>query len=178
MEPSTAVLISSDGRAAYFGDLQENMYGVKANTGALLWKTRVGDHLYAEITGTPKPEAGRLYVPVSGAAEQVAAANLAFECCMFRGNLKALDAASGKLLWKTYTIADAPKVNTTNPAGTPKWGLAPQCRSGVRHRKRPDVVVAPLLPADVSTSAAPRTNMRIVPPNRGKMRTLAHPRFS
>jgi polyvinyl alcohol dehydrogenase (cytochrome) len=117
----TAVLISSDGRAAYFGDLQGNMYGVNANRGALLWKT-LDDHLYAEITGTPKLEAGRLYVPVSGGAEQVAAANPAFECCKFRGSLAALDAASGKLLWKTYTIADAPKVTGTNAAGTPKWG--------------------------------------------------------
>jgi polyvinyl alcohol dehydrogenase (cytochrome) len=114
----TAVLISNDGRAAYFGDLQGNMYGVNANTGVLLWKTRVDDHLYAEITGTPKLEAGRLYVPVSGGAEQVAAANPAFECCKFRGSLAALDAASGKLLWKTYTIADAAKA----APGTHVWG--------------------------------------------------------
>ena len=118
----TAVLVSSDGRAAYFGDLQGNLYGVDANTGALLWKSRVDDHLYAEITGTPKLEAGRLYVPVSGGAEQVAAANPAFECCKFRGSLAALDAVSGKLLWKTYTIADAPTMTGRNTAGTPKWG--------------------------------------------------------
>jgi polyvinyl alcohol dehydrogenase (cytochrome) len=76
----TAILISNDGQTAYFGDLQGNMYAVNANSGALLWKTRVDDHLYAEITGTPKLDGGRLYVPVSGGAEQVAAANPAFEC--------------------------------------------------------------------------------------------------
>lgn len=118
----TAVLISSDGQAAYFGDLQGNMYGVNAHTGALLWKTRADEHLYAEITGTPKLEGGRLYVPVSGGAEQVAAANPAFECCTFRGSLAALDAGSGKLLWKTYTVSEAPQVTGRNSAGTPTSG--------------------------------------------------------
>jgi len=121
----TAVLISSDGQAAYFGDLQGNMYGVNGNTGALLWKTRVDDHLYAEITGTPKLEGGRLYVPVSGGAEQVAAANPAFECCTFRGSLAALDAGSGKLLWKTYAIRDAakrsPDTHAWGPSGAALW---------------------------------------------------------
>jgi polyvinyl alcohol dehydrogenase (cytochrome) len=116
----TAILI--DGQAAYFGDLQGNMYAVNAATGALLWKTRVDDHLYAEITGTPKLSGGRVYVPVSGGAEQVAAANPAFECCTFRGSLAALDAKNGELLWKTYSIADAPKATGQSIAGTKAWG--------------------------------------------------------
>lgn len=118
----TAILVSSDGRSVYFGDLQGNMYGVEASNGELLWQTRVDEHLYAEITGTPKLEAGRLYVPVSGGAEQVAAANPAFECCTFRGGLAALGAASGKLFWKTYSIADTPKVTGRSAAGTQSWG--------------------------------------------------------
>jgi len=118
----TAILIGDDGQAAYFGDLQGNMYGVNATTGALLWKTRVDDHLYAEITGTPKLDGGRLYVPVSGGAEQVAAANPTFECCTFRGSLATLDAKTGQLLWKTYSIADAPKVTGQSTAGTKAWG--------------------------------------------------------
>ena len=113
----TAILVTSDGQAAYFGDLEGNMYGVSASTGTLLWKTRVDDHLYAEITGTPKLEAGKLYVPVSGGAEQVAAANPAFRCCTFRGSLAALDARTGKLLWKTFTIPDAAK-----PTDGSRWG--------------------------------------------------------
>lgn len=119
----TAVLVSNDGQALYFGDLQGNMYGVNANTGALLWKTRVDESLYAEITGTPKLEAGRLYVPVSGGAEQVAAANPAFACCTFRGSLAVLDAASGKQIWKTYTIAEPAKQNgnTWGPSGAALW---------------------------------------------------------
>ena len=116
----SAVLI--DGQSAYFGDLQGTMYAVNAVTGALLWKTRVDDHLYAEITGTPKLEGGRLYVPVSGGAEQVAAANPAFECCTFRGSLAALDAKTGAVVWKTYSIADSPKAIGQSAAGTKAWG--------------------------------------------------------
>ena len=118
----TAILLENNGRAAYFGDLQGNMYAVDANTGALLWKTRVDDHLYAEITGTPKLEKGRLYVPVSGGAEQVAAGNPSYECCTFRGSLVALDAASGKQIWKAYTIPEPAKPTGRNAAGTSKWG--------------------------------------------------------
>jgi polyvinyl alcohol dehydrogenase (cytochrome) len=116
----TAILI--DRQSAYFGDLQGNMYAVNANSGALLWKTRVDDHLYAEITGTPQLAGGRLYVPVSGGAEQVAAANPGFECCTFRGSLVALDAKTGEVIWKTYSIAEAPKATGQNAAGTKAWG--------------------------------------------------------
>ena len=171
----TAILVSNDGQAAYFGDLQGNAYGVNANTGALLWKTRVEDSLYAEITGTPKLEAGRLYVPVSGGAEQVAAANPAFACCTFRGSLAALDAATGKQIWKTYTIAEPAKQNGNSwgPSGAALWSsptVDPQRRvlyagSGVNYSDPPtatsDAVLAfhmetgrllwskQLLPADV-----------------------------
>src|SRR5690242_7262754 len=119
----TAILLSSDAQSAYFGDLQGNMYGVNANTGALLWKTRVDEHLYAEITGTPKLEGGRLYVPVSGGAEQVAAGNPAFACCTFRGSLAALDAATGKQIWKTYSIAEPAQQTGSGwgPSGAALW---------------------------------------------------------
>ncbi len=118
----TAVILAGNGQVAYFGDLQGNVYAVNAGSGALLWKTRVDEHLYAEITGTPTLEAGRLYVPVSGGAEQVAAGNPAYECCTFRGSLVALDAASGKQLWKSYTVPEPAKPAGRSADGTPRWG--------------------------------------------------------
>ena len=118
----TAIIIANNGQAAYFGDLQGNMYALNAATGALLWKTRVDEHLYAEITGTPALENGRLYVPVSGGAEQVAAGNPSYECCTFRGSLVALDALSGKQIWKTYTIPQPAKPTGKTASGTSKWG--------------------------------------------------------
>ena len=45
-----------------------------------------------------------------------------YECCTFRGSLVALDAATGSLLWKTYTISAEAKPIGKNPAGTTRWG--------------------------------------------------------
>ncbi len=106
----------------YFGDLRGNVYALEAATGRLLWKTRADEHPLAVITGSPKLESGRLYVPVSGRDESIAATNPAYECCTFRGSVVALDAATGKQIWKAYTIADPPKVTGQNAAGAKTWG--------------------------------------------------------
>jgi len=89
-----------------------------ADTGALLWKTHVEDHPQGAISGTPKLEGGRLYVPVSGGEEEVAAGNANFVCCKFRGNMVALDVATGKQIWKSYTIAEPAKMTGKAPGGT------------------------------------------------------------
>jgi polyvinyl alcohol dehydrogenase (cytochrome) len=157
----TAILVSNDGQAAYFGDLQGNLYGVNASTGALLWKTRVEESLYAEITGTPKLEGARLYVPVSGGAEQVAAANPAFACCTFRGSLAALEAATGKQIWKTYTIAEPAKQNGNawGPSGAALWSSptldlqrkAVYAGSGVNYSDPPTATSDAVLAFDLET---------------------------
>jgi polyvinyl alcohol dehydrogenase (cytochrome) len=120
----TAVIISSDGLTAWFGDLHAYVHAVNAETGKLLWKTHVEDHPQGAITGTPKLEGDRLYVPVSGGEEEVAAGNPAFVCCKFRGNMVALDARTGKQIWKSYTIAEPAKMTGKSPAGTEIWGPA------------------------------------------------------
>lgn len=113
---------TSGGAAAiYFGDLAANVYGVDAATGRQLWKVRVDDHPFARITGSPALHDGRLFVPVSS-REESQAADARYECCRFRGSLVALDAASGRQLWKTYTVPDPPVQTGRNAAGTPVWG--------------------------------------------------------
>lgn len=118
----TAIVLSEDGQRAYFGDLHANVYAVSADTGALLWKTNVDEHPFAVVTGTPRLAKGRLFVPVSGGDEPISAANPEYECCTFRGSLVALDEATGKQVWKTYTIPEAPTVRGKNSAGTKQWG--------------------------------------------------------
>ena len=49
------------------------------------------------------------------------AADPKFECCKGRGAVIALDAATGKTLWITYTIPDA-KPLAKNAIGTQLWG--------------------------------------------------------
>ncbi|MGO4884626.1 MAG: PQQ-binding-like beta-propeller repeat protein [Bryobacteraceae bacterium] len=110
------------GYAVYFGDAQSITYALDADTGALLWKTRVDEHPFSHITGTPVLYEGRLYVPVStGAEEFVAAGDPKYKCCTARGSLVALDARNGERLWKTYTIPE-PKPTRLNSAGTQMMG--------------------------------------------------------
>ena len=110
-------------QAAYFGDLAANAYAVNAATGALLWKTRVEDHPAARITGAPTLHAGVLYVPVSS-IEEATGSSATYQCCTFRGSVVALDGATGKQIWKSYTIPDAPAATTRNAIGTQLYGPA------------------------------------------------------
>ncbi len=103
--------------AAYFGDQRANAYAVDAATGELLWKQRVEDHPLSRIVGAPKLHNGKLYVPVSSGEEGISA-NAAYPCCTFRGSVVALDAETGKQIWKTYSVPDAPKPTRKNSAGT------------------------------------------------------------
>ena len=68
---------------------------------------RTDDHPATMVTSTPAFYNGRLYVGVSS-FEEVRAITAGY-VCSFRGSVQALDAATGKVLWKTYTIADAAK---------------------------------------------------------------------
>ena len=117
-----APLVATDGRSAFFGDLKGNVYAVNAATGTLLWKTRADEHPLAVITGSPKLDGGRLYVPVSGRDESIAAINPSFECCTFRGSVAALDAATGKRIWRTYAISEEAKETGQNKSGAKTWG--------------------------------------------------------
>ena len=45
-----------------------------------------------------------------------------YECCKFRGSIVALDAATGKQVWKTYTIAETPQPTKKNAVGTQLYG--------------------------------------------------------
>jgi polyvinyl alcohol dehydrogenase (cytochrome) len=107
--------------AAFFGDQRANTYALDATSGELLWKMHVDDHVHAKIVGAPQYFDGRLYVPVT-AAEEGPAMNPRYECCSARGSLVALDAATGKQIWKTYTIAEEPHVVSTSSTGTKMWG--------------------------------------------------------
>jgi len=106
--------------AAFFGDQSGNAYALNAATGVLLWKTKVDDYPIARVTGSPVFYNGRLYVPVAS-GEELAATAPDYQCCRFRGSMVALDAATGKQIWKTYTI-DSAKPTKKSKAGVQLWG--------------------------------------------------------
>jgi len=118
----TSPVVDTAGRSVYFGDLKGNVYALDVKTGTQQWKTRADEHPMAVITGSPKLEAGRLYVPVSGRDESIAATNPSYECCTFRGSVVALDAATGKKIWQAFTVRDEPKVTGQNAKGAKTWG--------------------------------------------------------
>jgi polyvinyl alcohol dehydrogenase (cytochrome) len=110
-----------DGWAAYFGDAEANVHAIDAQTGKALWTTKVDDHPAAVITGSPTLVGTTLFVPVSS-YEEATGANKSYSCCSFRGSLVALDASTGKISWKTFTIAEPAKPGATNAVGVQQMG--------------------------------------------------------
>jgi len=105
----------------FFGDLKNNAYGLDAQTGELLWVTRVDDNYAARITGAPAFYEGRIYVPLAK-WESNSARDLNYPCCTVRGSVTSLDANTGKQIWKHYSIEEAPKPTRKNSIGTQLWG--------------------------------------------------------
>ena len=112
-----------NGLVAYFGDTSSYVHAVDAATGKPLWKVRVEDHPASRITGAPTFYNGRLYVSVSS-IEEASAMLPAYECCKFRGSVVALDGASGKQIWKTYSVTDPPQPYKKDEKGHQLWGPA------------------------------------------------------
>ena len=111
------------GYAVYFGDAKANVYAVDANTGQELWIRKVDEHPAAAITGAPTVHNGRVFVPVQGLNEEGSGGRGGYACCTFRGSVSALDANSGTVLWKTYTV-DEPRPRAKNKDGVQMWGPA------------------------------------------------------
>jgi polyvinyl alcohol dehydrogenase (cytochrome) len=109
------------GWTAYFGDQHANVYAVDAFTGQQRWKVSSEEHPLAIITGSPLLVRGVLFVPVAS-SEEVSAANQHYPCCSFRGSLSAFEAATGRLLWKSFTIPEAPTPRGANSAGAQSIG--------------------------------------------------------
>ena len=109
--------------AAYFGDRKGNTYAVDAHNGELLWKINIEPRVLSHITGSPVVHDGRVYVGIAG-SEEVASGDPHYPCCTYRGSLSALDANTGKLIWKSYTIPEEPKPTKKNSLGTQLWAPA------------------------------------------------------
>jgi polyvinyl alcohol dehydrogenase (cytochrome) len=114
--------------AAFFGDVRGNVYAIDASTGKLIWKIPIDPHHLSRVTAGTTLYNGRLYVPVAS-LEEPESSSPNYVCCQFRGMVAALDSATGKQIWKTYTLPDLPSKQTTpdgktymGPAGVGVWG--------------------------------------------------------
>ena len=98
-------------------------YAVDANTGQQIWVRKVDDHPAASITGAPTVYGGRVYVPVQGLSEEGQGGRGGYQCCTFRGSVSALDANTGAVIWKTYTVEES-KPRAKNKDGVQMCGPA------------------------------------------------------
>ena len=119
----SAVVIGhqGDGWSAYFGDFGANVHAVDALTGRELCKTRIEDHPAARVTGSPVLVGATLFVPVSS-IEEATGANPTYPCCSFRGSVVALEASTGRLQWKGYTILQEARASAMISAGVQMMG--------------------------------------------------------
>src|SRR5579872_6917738 len=114
----SAITVGPDkvGWLAYFSDRRGNVHAVDVVRGEALWTTNVADHPATMLTGSPMLAGTILFVPISS-REEVTATNPLYPCCDFRGSVVALQAPTGKTLWKSYTISEEPKARAVSSAG-------------------------------------------------------------
>jgi polyvinyl alcohol dehydrogenase (cytochrome) len=117
---------SPSGYAVIIDDMSMHVSAVDAMTGKAIWTSpQIEAHPRSMLTASPALYKGVLYVPASS-GEEVGTTTPGYICCSFRGSISAVDAATGKVLWKTYTMADAPKPYRPGkpqlgPAGAAVW---------------------------------------------------------
>ena len=107
--------------ALFYSDWTKSAVALDADTGRQLWKTVIDDQPAEQMTGSITYWKGKLFVPISSGNEAFAQSP-AWECCRFRGALVAMDATTGKVLWKRYTDDTVPHPYRTNSAGKQMWG--------------------------------------------------------
>jgi polyvinyl alcohol dehydrogenase (cytochrome) len=76
-----------------------NMLGIDATTGALRWKTQIHPDPHAAMTGSPVLVGDTVITGISANGAGGPAAT-------FRGAIVALNAQTGEILWRTYSLPD------------------------------------------------------------------------
>jgi polyvinyl alcohol dehydrogenase (cytochrome) len=92
-------------------------FAVNRYTGRLLWRTETDGDVAAIMTSSPVVYRGVVYVGVSS-DEELLTTLPGFKCCTFRGSVVAMNAATGRILWKTYTVPGG-------YSGGAVWGSTP-----------------------------------------------------
>ena len=106
------------GGTVYIGTLTgAYLVALDAATGKLKWLTQLDSNAAAALTGSAALSDGVLYTGVSS-TEEFLTANPNYVCCSFRGSVVAVNAANGKIVWKTFTVP-------TGYTGGAAWGSNP-----------------------------------------------------
>jgi polyvinyl alcohol dehydrogenase (cytochrome) len=82
----------------YVGSLRgARVMAIDAATGDLRWITQIETHPAATVSNSPVVVGNRVYIGTSGLGG-----------VLFRGSVVALDAHTGRIVWKTYTLPEEP----------------------------------------------------------------------
>ncbi len=92
-------LITTPGPSAY-------LVAIDQNTAALQWATLLDPHQAAVVAGSPVIDGTTVYIGVSS-QEEFSSLRPGYACCSFRGSVVAVDATTGAIKWKAYTIDDS-----------------------------------------------------------------------
>ncbi|MGA2715375.1 MAG: PQQ-binding-like beta-propeller repeat protein [Bryobacteraceae bacterium] len=107
--------------AVFFGDSAGYVYALDGTNGKQLWKIRADEHPASTVTATPVFYQGRVYLG-SASREEALSVSTAYPCCSFRGSETAVDAATGKVIWKRYMISEPAKERSKAKNGGAAWG--------------------------------------------------------
>jgi polyvinyl alcohol dehydrogenase (cytochrome) len=83
------------------------LLAISAATGQLIWKTQLespADDPFAMVTASAVVSGGLVYTGVTSNEEGLAGLVPGFVCCKGRGSVVAVNAATGAIAWKTYTV--------------------------------------------------------------------------
>jgi polyvinyl alcohol dehydrogenase (cytochrome) len=113
---------------AWFADYSTNVYAIDIKTGKLIWKKRAGIHAQSSVTGSVAVFNNIIYVPLSS-TEVISALNPDYACCTASGEVVALDAETGNIIWRYRVVKDEAKVSGKKkngklfygPSGAPVW---------------------------------------------------------
>jgi polyvinyl alcohol dehydrogenase (cytochrome) len=120
------------GGTVYFGDGQGYVYALNTASGSLRWATRLGSfaagsYSHVVLTSSPLVWRGRVFVGVASNEESSAVFPF-YSCCVFRGRVVALDATTGKVVWRHYTVSQPAQVGVNSlgiaryePSGGAVW---------------------------------------------------------
>lgn len=81
-----------------------HLMAVNRFTGKLDWITTLDSHVAAEVTGSVIVSGNVAYDGISSNEETLTIDDKSYPCCTFRGSVAAVNAVTGKILWKTYLV--------------------------------------------------------------------------
>ncbi|GAA3438755.1 PQQ-binding-like beta-propeller repeat protein [Kutzneria kofuensis] len=111
----------------YFGDVTSTVRALDQRTGRLLWQYRTDATPASVVTSSPIYFEGHIFVGTSNGENSTN--DVSVPCCRFRGHVDSIDAATGKLAWRYYTVPPPQQIGTWpsgaaryEPSGVGVWG--------------------------------------------------------